>query len=273
MARRVIVLPDGRKFHVGGRAVPSPFARRRKFSRVAEALALPPPPASRYWASNSPALPQLENADGNDTLGDCVEAACAHQIALWRGNAGNGAAPPTAPEAVQFYSETSGYVLGDPATDQGSDPITVFNYWETLGFPTSGAPSMIEAYVSVDAADQIEVEQAIDLMVGAQFSINLPDAYLPGPDFANEFVWGVAGPPNPANGHQPMVAGYGAPGLRVWTWGYVGWMTWAAVARYLVPSAGGEFYAAFSVDFVNNSTGLAPNGATAWELLSNLKGL
>jgi hypothetical protein len=107
----------------------------------------------------SPVLNQagLENILGNDTLGDCVEAGCGHIEDIWRADALTGGSL-TAAQTIAFYSATSGYVPGDPNTDQGSDEVTVANYWLKNGFVPGLSP--IAGYVSVDPTNVTQLNQA-----------------------------------------------------------------------------------------------------------------
>jgi hypothetical protein len=144
-----------------GRKRPSLAARRLQ---LADYLSpdLPVPPVVEHWAKESPGLPSLENIYGNNTLGDCVEAAAGHMIGLWRGNAGDVFPAPTAEQVIEFYSATSGYVPGDPATDQGSDEITVLNHWVAEGFFPDGS-SKIAGWANVDAANELRASSDISL--------------------------------------------------------------------------------------------------------------
>ena len=230
-----------------GRKRPSLAARRLRLADYVSSD-LPVPPSVEHWAKGSPGRPSLENIYGNNTLGDCVEAAARHMIGLWRGNAGNGLPAPTAEQVIQFYSATSGYIPGDPATDRGSDEITVLNYWVAQGFFLDGT-SKIAGWANVDADNQLLMKQCIYLFETGMAALELPDAFVNPFPSANGFVWDVAGAPNPANGHAVMAVGYDALGIRIDTWGLLGTMTWAAAAKYLTALGQGEFHAVFSADF------------------------
>ncbi len=251
-----------------GRKRPSLAARRLQ---LADYLSpdLPVPSAVEHWAKRSPGLPSLENIYGNNTLGDCVEAAAGHMIGLWRGNAGNSLPAPTAEQVIQFYSATSGYVPGDPATDQGSDEITVLNYWVAQGFFPDGS-SKIAGWANVNAGNELMMKQCIYLFETGMAALELPDAYINPFPSANGFVWDVAGAPNPANGHAVMAVGYDAQGIRIDTWGLLGTMTWAAVAKYLTTLGQGEFHAVFSADSIASASEEAPNGFNATQLQADL---
>src|SRR6185437_3321920 len=88
-----------------------------------------PPPASVDWSKA--AVPQWGMMD-NDTLGDCTAAACGHARQTWTANNGP-EVTVTNDQVVAFYSGSTGYVVGDPSTDQGGVEIVVLNYFRTVG--------------------------------------------------------------------------------------------------------------------------------------------
>jgi hypothetical protein len=251
-----------------GRKRPSLAARRLQ---LADYLSpdFPVPPVVEHWAKESPALPSLENIYGNNTLGDCVEAAAGHMIGLWRGNAGDVFPAPTAEQVIEFYSATSGYVPGDPATDQGSDEITVLNHWLAEGFFPDGS-SKIAGWANVDADNELMMKQCIYLFETGMAALELPDSWINPFPSANGFVWDVAGAPNPANGHAVMAVGYNAQGIRIDSWGLLGTITWGAAAKYLTTLAECEFHAVFSADSITSASKKAPNGFDAAQLRADL---
>lgn len=78
---------------------------------------------------------------GNDTVGDCAEAQAGHAEMLWTGlgNAGRNAAKFTTGGIIGVYSAITGYVPGEPATDQGTSYVDLFNYWRTAGIPDAAS--------------------------------------------------------------------------------------------------------------------------------------
>jgi len=92
------------------------------------AAAAPPPAYSRIVAA-----PRISG--DNTTAGDCVETGCfnAVQTALARA----GIFTPLADAAVlALYSRLTGYVPGNAATDNGTDPDVMFAWWQ--GNPIAG---------------------------------------------------------------------------------------------------------------------------------------
>lgn len=249
-----------------GRKRPSPFARRLKFAHYA-APSLPSPPAVVHWGGEAGHWAALENIFGNDTLGDCTAAGAAHAEVIWRGAARNGAAIPTAAETIAFYSGSTGYdpnaapdASGNNPTDQGGDEVTVLNYWKTKGFFGDGVHGKIAAWATVDGRNQTEIKQALWLGESLYFGVELPDPWVsPMPDRSG-FVWDVAGPADPNNGHCFVGIGYNAAGVQIDTWGLFGTISWAAIRQYATTLSQGELYVMFSEDAISRATQKAPNG-------------
>jgi hypothetical protein len=127
---------------------------------------------------------------------------------------------------------------------------------------------MIAGWANVDATNETEVKQMVYLFEGGMFGLELPDAWIKPFPSANGFVWDVAGPPNPANGHCVIACGYNDQGVHIDSWGLFGTMTWAAVAKYASTLGEGELHAVFSMDAIDAATQKAPNGFDASALLA-----
>ncbi|HYM54136.1 MAG TPA: hypothetical protein VES97_02155 [Solirubrobacteraceae bacterium] len=221
---------------------------------------LPPPPPSVDWSPS--ATSALAQVYLNDQLGDCVIAGLMHLVGVWTGNASGGAPFIATPDqVVAAYSAIGGYVPGQASTDQGCDEQVALNYAQQVGLADG---TKFAGSFAVDATNQLECQQVISLFEGGvMFGVALPDAWISPFPSAAGFTWDVAGPPNPSNGHCVVGVGYTAAGILISTWGLVGTMTWAAVAKYAVQASGGELYAALSPDQVAKGQAAAPNGL-AW---------
>lgn len=245
-----------------GRLRPAPY-RKLHFSTYAGPN-LPAPPA--FVHRGAKALPCLSNVYANDSLGDCTAAGAAHGMGIWRGNAGNNDPAPTVDQVIDFYSATTGYVRGNPSTDNGGDEVTVLNYWRDKGFFADGS-GKIAAWVNVDAANPVEVRQAIWLAEFVYFGVELPDAWVSPMPQSSGFTWDVAGPANPQNGHCFVAGSYDAMPI-IDTWGEFGKITWAAIAQYASGPAG-ELHAAFSVDCINRASQKTDSGFAFEQLLAD----
>jgi hypothetical protein len=215
---------------------------------------LPPPPSSVDYSPNAAACLALVFL--NDRLGCCVIAGGYHDVGLWTGNA-SGESPFCATDAdiISDYGAIGGYVDGDPSTDNGCDEQTALQYWCSSGFANG---TKLGAFVGVDATRALDVATAVWLFETVFLGIELPDAWIAPFPSASGFVWDVAGGANPQNGHCVVVVGYDSSGVQIATWGLVGTITWAALAKYASPPSGGELYALLSPDEVSGAA--APNG-------------
>jgi hypothetical protein len=208
------------------------------------------------------ALPALNQTYLNDTYGDCVPAGQAHNIGIFTGNA-NGGNPFlfTAPQIEAIYTGMSGgeFNPNDPSTDQGCDPETALSWQMANGMLPDGSHK-IAGFVGVDAANQEEIQAAAYVLEGVGLALNLPDEYINPFPSESGFVWDVAGPPDPDNGHWIVGAGYSNAGLLVATWGMVGTLAWPAVVKYCMPAAGGMLYASISHDQLSRLKKKTPIG-------------
>lgn len=255
---------SGQVFKMGRRA---PLARGPRLSLGNYLLAtLPAPPASVDYAPK--AQDWLNKILGNDTLGDCTAAGAFHTGGLFLDNAG-AANPLTRADVIKFYSATSGYVPGDPSTDQGADEGTVLNYWKAKGL-TPGA-HQIAGYMAVNPANQTEVEQAMWLFENLYFGVCLPDAWVSPMPSASGFVWDVAGEADPNNGHCVVGVGYDAKGVQVDSWGMIGTITWAAVAKYCAEAAQGDLFTVLGPDSIAKAGGKAASGFDLTQLTADLQ--
>jgi hypothetical protein len=230
---------------------------------------LPQPPATEDWSPAATA--SLSDIYENDTLGDCVIAGGWHLLGVWSGNAGQIIVGTNA-QITADYSAIGGYVPGDPSTDQGCDEQTALNYWMAHGF--NGVPnSELAGWVGVDATKKALLQQAIYLFENAYFGIELPDAYINPMPQAPGFVWDVAGPPVPENGHCIVGVGYNQHGVIIDTWGMLGTLTWAAAAKYMVRPAGGEAYTLVSQEQLAKAQAKAPNGLDWAALMADFQAM
>lgn len=220
---------------------------------------LPPPPATRVWSNGLVDWGML----GNDQLGDCTIAGIPHGIMGWTMNTGV-MATFTAQQAISYYEKWDGYNPANPATDQGGILLDVLNDWKQQTF---AGHSMI-AYASVLPANQLHVQQAINLFGGLYTGVALPltaqeqtgpaglwDVVANGGANAVGGTWG---------GHCVWIIDYDAVGPTCVTWGALQKMTWAYWSTYF-----DEAYAVISPDWVN-AQGMAPNGFALTDLESDV---
>ena len=242
-----------RRFRMGRKR---PVARCPRFSlRNYLMKSLPPPPASSDYSTN--ASKALSEMYLNDTLGDCVIAGIGHVVGVLTGGAGDQYIYSDT-QVTELYSAIGGYVPGHPNTDHGCDEQTALNYWQHNGAPKG--IHRIAGWISVNGADPEEYRTALWLFENLYFGLELPDKWLNPEPTKPGFTWDVAGPPDPNNGHCIVGVGYTNKAVKICTWGMLGYLTDAAIAKYATTAGAGELYTVISQDAINKAAAKAPSG-------------
>ena len=146
-------------------------------------------------------LPCLSNVYANDSLGDCTAAGAGHIMGIWRGYAGTTIRLLPADQVIQFYSQTTGYVPGNPATDQGGDEVTVLNSWKDKGFFADGKPARLRLGLMLTRQILSRSAKLSGWRRLCTSGFELPDAWVSPMPQTSGFIWDVAGDPVPQNGH------------------------------------------------------------------------
>ena len=161
----------------------------------------------------------------------------------------------------QAYSAWSGYIIGNAATDQGTDEATALRLWQTNGF----CGHRIAGSISVDPSNLDLQKLAIYVFENLMFGVNLPDKWISPFPFSNGFVWDVAGEPDPENGHCFGSSKYDKE-IYIDEWGIEGTITPAAVEKYASSSAGGSLYSVVTKESLIRGSLRAPNNLD-WDQL------
>ena len=197
----------------------------------------------------------------NTELGCCVISHHAHFLANITSQ--NGQAKPfiyTDKQIITDYSAVGGYIPGDPFSDQGCDIGTDLTYLQSTGFADG---SKLLGSINLDPTSQLALSQSVWITGGVCFGMSMPDAWINPAPQQSGFVWDVAGSPDDSNGH--CFAGFAYPtsqGIAIATWGMVGTITWAAIAKYGAASANGEVHSYVNPEMINATSGLSPSGLT-----------
>lgn len=233
-----------------------PAKRMMRLHNYRTAAPLPaPPPACSYISQAAAALRQVYL---NERLGNCVIAGIAHLLGVFSGNSGMPPIQLTADQIIALYSAIGGYVRGDDSTDNGCDERTALRYWQQQGAP-AGA-NRITGWVSIDGTNPQRVRTALWLFENLLFGVELPDAWISPAPSAPGFVWDLAGPAVEDNGHCFVGVAYDAYGVTIDTWGMLGSVTDAAIAKYATTGSAGELYAVISPSIIGKAAAKAPNG-------------
>lgn len=174
-----------------------------RLSRHAATLARAPA-ASNWWATVSD-----WKVLGNDTCGDCVQAAMLHLIYQQASYTSPGLAPvPTEAEAVAFYSATTGYIPGNAATDQGTYVLGAqgaMARWFQDGVVCGGVKNHVTSFLQITRPEPEEWRVAISLFSNLLIGLQLPRSIVDGDTVP--YDW--ADPTGPiAGGHEVLVVGY-----------------------------------------------------------------
>lgn len=248
---KIITDDNGRKLRCGRNR---PVAIGPRLSIKNYVIKTAPPPTWDYTVGSESALAEMYM---NDDLGDCVIAGMAHLEGVFTHISQGASVIFTSKDIISMYSAIGGYVPGKPKTDNGCDEQTALAYWQKHGF----LGHKIAGSLAIDATSQHQCTMACWLFANLFFGIDLPDAWVSPAPSASGFVWDVAGPPNPDNGHCVVSAkGAIADGLVIETWGMHGLLTWKAVAKYCSDKAGGDLYTVLTPEIIKKATALSPYG-------------
>lgn len=256
----------GRLFFGSRRPSASPRFSMRDFVALKE---LPGTPLDIDYSPDAKAA--LAEMYLNDAEGDCVPAGCQHLDGVLTGNANAG--NPVIFTDLQTNANYTGMSGGefnpkDPSTDQGCDPVFAFQWWQTNGLLPDGSHK-IAGVLNVDLTNEVEIRAAVWLFENVCFAMELPDAWVNPSPAASGFVWDVAGAPDPDSGHFVVGVGCNKQGILFSTWGMIGTLTYAAIAKYCAESAGGGLYTVISEDGINRAMAKFPDGLTWAQLVSD----
>jgi hypothetical protein len=201
--------------------------------------------------------PDPDLPPGQGPVGDCVIAEDLHLAALRACNAGAPWVPTTA-QALDAYSAVTGFKIGDPSTDVGTNPLDLIKY-RLAGNTYPDGSTILDARV-VDTSSEQRIKEAIWLADGVIMWASLPDDWESEEEGGD--IWDIAGPPNPDNGHGFGGASYGQR-IRLTEWGIAKppiRLTFRAADYYCKASAGGGCIAFIGSNAFSNITKKCPAG-------------
>ena len=234
-------------------AIPKPKRDPRtlklKNYRVTLESQLPTAPLDVSWVTRWAASEPIQMF-GNDELGDCVEAAAGHIINQSRFYAGL-PGRVTQADVIAAYSGATGYIPGNPNTDNGTDMFSFCKYWQNTGI---GGHKII-AYIEVDWTDDAEVQLAIDLFGNTFTGIALPTS-AQGQNAWTVTEGGIYSP----NGQPGGWGGHGIPlfaGSQI-TDTCATWGTTLKMSKNFKSDYVDEMYTVLSADWIG-ANGLSPS--------------
>jgi len=228
--------------------------------KLAKYLPAPPPaPAAVDWTKLVSNWPM----DGNDQIGDCVEAAGAHTIQLWNSQSNPGAAPISENTVISWYSRVAGYVPGDPSTDNGTDMLLFLKFLRKQGF--------ISAFMALSPRNLVQLRQAVYLFGAAFIGVALPITAQ------DQNEWSVPGDltgdgePGSWGGHCIPVGAYNTTELPRYRNTVITWGTTLRMSDYFYRCYNDEAYVMLGPEWFK--AGVAPNGFNLAALEADLAAL
>jgi hypothetical protein len=171
---------------------------------------------------------------GNDRVGDCVFAGAAHETMIW-----NAIAKKTVPfndsVVLADYGAVTGYVLGDPSTDNGTYVRDAMSYRRHTGIgDTTGARHQIAAYVSLEPGSWHELLQALYIFDAVGIGFEVPEYAMQQFGAGKPWAYSKNNPNgNIIGGHYVPVTGRpNVSTLNVVSWARVQKMTRAFFQHY-----------------------------------------
>ncbi len=198
---------------LGAIHTPAPAAIQPLGQRAALSRMMPPPRAD--WSSK---CPPDGDALGNNTHGDCVEAAMLRVIECRRANVWGDAWKPDTPLALGLYATLTGFNPATGLPDDGTDTAASMAYWARTGV-LANITRDVSLWATVNPLDNTGISLAIAHAGPVLATIALP---LAAQDLA---AWGQAPgaqgtwAPGSWGYHRVMVAAYDGQFRTVRTWG------------------------------------------------------
>lgn len=201
---------------------------------------------------------------GNDRYEDCVFAGAAHEVMLWRREAG---------EIVSFtdaavlgdYAKLTGFDESDPGTDRGTDMQAAASYRRRVGVAdASGRRHKVAAYVGLTPGDPDLLAAAAYIFGAVGVGIRFPDYAMA--EFEQGKPWAMHhGVPKIEGGHYVSVVGRGGNGnFHAITWGRMQEMTEGFYRRFC-----DEAIVYLSTEFL--TAGVSPEGFDLAQLRTDLE--
>lgn len=223
---------------------------------------LPTPPAELDWDQH---LPDDTGMMRNDEYGDCGFAAMGHAEQTWTGARSLASEIKVSDDDVlAAYAGCTGFVAGDPSTDNGVVLLDALKYWRNTGV----GGNKIGAFVKVDHHNLDHVRIAIELFGGLYIGAMLPvSAQDDGPWVGKKGHLRGDDEPGGWGGHCMWTPKYDGNGVGLRTWGKIKPTDWQWWLNYV-----DEAYAPLSKLWCDDAA-CAPNGLDIAKLNAYLASL
>jgi len=257
----------GHRFVTGSRRRPiaTPQSHPHLFKSVADFGDLPAAPSSFDYFGASAAAQSNILLNGGDPvvidgkevgpLGDCTAAGACHIVECVTGLAGDPVVFDDA-HCCTFYSQSTGYVLGDPSTDQGGDEVTVLTSWRDRGLDGKGAHRIL-GFLAVPLVAET-IKRVCHVFENLYFGLELSAGWM-NLAYQNGYVWS-GGTPDPSEGHCVVAGGADEKGPKINSWGMLGTITYDATIQYCAQKAGGTLFVVITREVLGRAKLKTPEG-------------
>ena len=170
---------------------------------------------------------------GFQGAGDCVWAGAAHEHRLINKLVHQVDVQFSGENVISDYSAVTGYVIGDPSTDNGTDVHKALDYRRKIGvLDAQGVRHKIGAYVAIDPKDWNHLRQAAYIFGAVGIGFQFPNSAWG--QFDNGQPWDVVAHDGGNDGghYVPIMGAPSADKVGVVSWGKRQEMTRAFYERY-----------------------------------------
>ena len=206
---------------------------------------------------------------GNDECGDCVWATQAHILNTMQRGANHPETHFTKGSVVSDYSALTGYIPGDPKTDQGTMMADAASYWRKVGILDGiGKRHQIDAYVEIKLHDVDELMQATFDFGAVALGVQLPQSASEQWDDGRPWTHSPFSGRKILGGHATALVGRNSEGMAIIaTWNGITAATMDWIKEYQ-----DEALAFISLDYLDEK-GVNPRGYDRAELEKRLEAL
>lgn len=186
---------------------------------------------------------------GNDTLGDCTGAGVGNHLHATAALSGFDVAGVTTEAAIRFYSQSTGYVPGNPSTDNGGVEVDVLTSAQRNGF-TLTDQTLFPMWGSADPGDLNGLRNITAGLSAAYLGVQLAQSDMWEDEDGNLApVWDTQTPvghgdttPGSAGGHCLLLWDYAGTAdtdlVTLLTWGSKQKATWRWVRSRIMEAHG-----------------------------------
>jgi hypothetical protein len=215
------------------------------------------PPEKVYWGYKVPA--DKWQMFGNDVAGDCVIAHALHMIMNWTAHTGT-MRTFTDQQALDLYTELTGYDQLTGANDTGLVMSDFYNYWQTTGI----YGDKLLGFMSFNPAALNRMSQVIWACGAAGIGVRFPDSAMD--QFNANQAWSVVPGPTPVEGHAIPIFDFGRSGEEC-----VSWAKLQAILNAWLLANCDEAWAPVHASWFDMTTGMSPSHFNRDQVWADIK--